>query len=214
MRHLTCNFVLLGLLAGAAGAQELSSLQLPEPRRTGGMPLMQALAARASTRAYREQALTMQQISDLLWAAAGYNRADKKKRTAPSAANWQEIDLYVATGRGLYLYQPARHFLKAVLDEDIRSMTGTQEYFNEAPVELIYVADYDRMKSVSPGEREFFSAADAAFMCQNVYLYCASEGLGAVVRAVINRPALHRRMNLRPHQQVVLAQTVGYPSAP
>ena len=147
----------------------------------------------------------------MLWAAFGVNRADAGKRTAPSARNWQEIDIYVATADGLYLYDAKGHMLKRVLAEDIRAMTGRQTYVREAPVNLIYVADFSRISSATDADKAFYSAADTGFISQNVYLYCASEGLATVVRGLIDRPALATAMRLRSDQKVILAQSVGYP---
>jgi nitroreductase len=147
----------------------------------------------------------------MLWAASGVNRTDSRKRTAPSAVNWQEVDVYVATAHGLYLYNAKTHTLQSVLAEDIRALTGRQSYVQEAPVNLIYVADLTRMANVTFDEKVFYSAADTGFMSQNVYLYCASEGLATVVRGLIDRPALEKAMKLRPEQRVTLAQSVGYP---
>ena len=147
----------------------------------------------------------------MLWAAFGVNRPDSGKRTAPSAMNWQEIDIYVATVDGLYLYDAKRHALKPVLAEDIRALTGGQPFVREAPVNLVYVADFSRMGKAKADDKLFYSAADTGFISQNVYLYCASEGLATVVRGSIDRPDLAKVMRLRPDQRVVLAQSVGYP---
>ena len=147
----------------------------------------------------------------MLWAAFGINRQDSEKRTAPSALNWQEIDLYVATADGLYLYEAKNHTLEPVLAEDIRAMTGRQSFVRAAPVNLIYVADFSRMGKATDKDKVFYSAADTGFISQNVYLYCASEGLATVVRGSIDRPALAKVMKLRPDQRIILAQSVGYP---
>jgi len=153
----------------------------------------------------------MQELSNLLWAAFGVNRADVGKRTAPSARNRQEIDIYVATADGLYLYEPKDHALRPILKEDIREKTGGQPFVKEAPLNLIYVADFSRMGSYSGQQKEFYSACNTGFISQNVYLYCASEGLATVVRGMIDKPALAQVMRLSPDQKIILAQTVGYP---
>jgi nitroreductase len=125
--------------------------------------------------------------------------------------NWQEMDIYVATADGLFLFDAKAHTLKPVLAEDIRAMTGLQAFVQDAPVNLIYVADFSRMGGVAADQKVFYSAAATGFISQNVYLYCASEGLATVVRGLINRPALEKVMKLRPDQKVTLAQSVGYP---
>jgi SagB-type dehydrogenase family enzyme len=189
-------------------AGELEPIKLLNPQLDKGKPLMQVLKDRSSLRSFSNEKLSKQVLSNLLWAAFGVNRADTEKRTAPSAMNRQEIDIYVAMADGLYLYDAKAHSLVPVLAEDIRAATGRQEYVKDAPVNLIYVADYSKM---GPTDRDFYSAADTGFIAENVYLYCASEGLATVVRASIERQALARMMKLRPDQKVILAQSVGHP---
>ena len=192
-------------------AQELKPIKLLQPQTEGGMPLMQALQARSSSRSFSTEELPPQVFSNLLWAAFGINRPKSGERTAPSAHNWQEIDIYVASAHGLYLYDAKAHALKPVLAEDIRGATGRQSFVKKAPVNLIYVADFSRMGSAADDEKVFYSAAATGFISQNVYLYSASEGLATVVRGTIDKPALAKKMNLRPDQRITLAQSVGYP---
>ncbi len=194
-----------------APAQELKPIELPKPQTDGGKPLMQALGARRSSRAFSPQKLPPQVLSNLLWAAFGVNRPDGR-RTAPSANNMQEIDVYVALPEGLFLYDAKAHRLAPAVAEDLRAAAGTQAFVGQAPLNLIYVADYARMGQRSEQDKLFYSAADTGFIAQNVYLFCASEGLATVVRAMIEREKLAARMKLRPEQRIVLAQTVGYPA--
>jgi len=205
--------VLAVLLLGPTltSAQELKPIQLPEPQMDIGRPLIQVLKNRASSRAFSSEKLPGQVLSNMLWAAFGVNRQDSGKRTAPSARNWQEIDIYVATADGLYLYDAKAHALKPVLAEDIRALTGGQPYVKEASANLVYVADFSKMGEAEMDLKVFYSAADTGFISQNVYLYCTSEGLATVVRGLIDRPALEKAMGLRPDQKVTLAQSVGYP---
>jgi SagB-type dehydrogenase family enzyme len=133
------------------------------------------------------------------------------KRTAPSAKNWQEIDIYVAMAEGLYVYEAKTHVLQPVLAGDIRAMTGRQSFAADAPVNLVYVADLGRMGKASKEEQEIYSAADTGFISENVYLFCASEGLATVVRGSVDRETLAKAMRLRADQKIILAQTVGYP---
>ena len=147
----------------------------------------------------------------MLWAAWGVNRADSGKRTAPSASNMQEIDIYVATADGLYLYNAQEQKLNPVFSEDIRAETGKQGFVKDAAVNLIFVADCSKMGNRSKEDMRFISGADTGYISQNVYLYCASEGLVTVVRGLVDKPALAKVMKLRPNQMVVLAQSVGYP---
>jgi SagB-type dehydrogenase family enzyme len=192
-------------------SEELKPIQLLKPQVDSGRPLMQVLKDRKSFREFSIEKLPIQVLSNLLWAAFGINRPDSGRRTAPSAANYQEIDIYVATADGLYLHDAKAHMLNPVLSEDIRALTGRQSFVKDAPINLIYVADFLRMSRPTNEDKEFYSAADTGFISQNVYLYCASEGLATVVRALIDRPALAKVMKLRPDQKITLAQSVGYP---
>ncbi|MDH5203483.1 MAG: nitroreductase family protein [Nitrospirota bacterium] len=192
-------------------SEELKPIQLLKPQVDSGKPLMQVLKDRKSSREFSTEKLPLQVLSNMLWAAFGINRPDSGKRTAPSAKNWQEIDIYVATSDGLYLYDAKAHLLKPILSEDIRAMTGRQSFAKDVPVNLIYVADFSKTGNATNEEKEFYSAADAGFISQNVYLYCASEALVTVVRGHIDRPALTKTMKLRPDQKVILAQSVGFP---
>jgi SagB-type dehydrogenase family enzyme len=197
----------LGIRAG----DNPSSIQLPNPQMESGRPLMQVLKDRMSTRTFSAEKLPLQTLSNLLWAACGVNRLDSGRRTAPSAKNWQEIDIYVAIADGLYLYDAKKNVLNPIVEKDIRDMTGVQPYVGEAPLNLIYVADFSKVDQARTEDRDFLSAADTGFISQNVYLYCASEELATVVRASIDRVALAKEMKLRPDQKITLAQSVGYP---
>lgn len=200
------------LTAGAlTAADEPNSIQLPKPQTEGGKPLMEALRDRKTSREFSERQLPDQILSNLLWAANGVNRPDSGKRTAPSARNWQEVDVYVATADGLYLYDGRAHALQPVLDRDLRELTGSQPFVKDAPINLVYVADYARMGAASEEHKDFYSATDTGFISQNVYLFCASEGLATVVRGLVDRPALAAAMKLRTEQRIILAQTIGYP---
>jgi SagB-type dehydrogenase family enzyme len=192
-------------------AEELKSIQLPKPQLDGGKPLMQVLKERKSSRDFSSAKIPLQVLSNLLWAASGVNRPESGKRTAPTAVNWQEIDIYVAMAEGLYLFDAKPHGLKPVLAEDIRALTGLQTFVKDTPLNLIYVADLSRISRGTNEEKQFFSAADTGFIAQNVYLFCASEGLATVVRANIDRETLGKTMKLDPHQRITLSQTVGYP---
>ncbi|MBN1154589.1 SagB/ThcOx family dehydrogenase [candidate division KSB1 bacterium] len=190
---------------------EPSLIKLPEPQMDIGRPLMQVLKDRSSSRSFSSEKLPDQLLSNVLWAASGINRPESGKRTAPSAMNRQEIDIYVATADGLFLYDASAHALQKIFAEDIRAVTGKQDFVKDAPLNLIYVADWSKMGQGEHEQNIFYSAADTGFISQNVYLYCASEGLATVVRGYVDKPALEKAMKLRPDQKVVLAQTVGYP---
>jgi len=205
--------LVLGLLLFPALAlgQEFKPLILPAPQTDGGKPLMQALKDRHSTREFGSERLPPQVLANLLWAAFGINRPDTGKRTAPSAMNWQEIDVYVATAEGLYVYNAKGNKLDPILAEDVRGATGVQPFVKDAPVNLVYVADFAKTGKSSAEDRNFYTGADVGVIAQNVYLFCASEGLAVVVRGSVDRVALAKLMKLRPSQKILLAQTVGYP---
>ncbi|MCK9573785.1 MAG: SagB/ThcOx family dehydrogenase [Candidatus Omnitrophica bacterium] len=202
--------IIMFLLSVNIFAQEIKSIKLPLPDTRGGKPLMQALKERKSSREFSNKLLSPQVISDLLWAAAGVNRVESKGRTAPSAMNVQEIDIYVATHSGLYLYDPFKNSLELIVAEDIREVTGTQSFVKEAPINLIFVADFLRTEELE-GNKESIAACDTGFISQNVYLYCASSGLSTVVRGWFDKKELSRAMKLKPGQKIILTQTVGYP---
>ncbi len=204
-------FVTVASVAATGLAQDTSSMKLPEPNMKGGMPLMEALSMRQTQREFSDRELPDHVLSDLLWAAFGVNRPESGKRTAPSAMNLQEIDIYVALAGGLYLFRPEEHDLQKISGDDIRSKTGSQDFVAGAPVNLVFVADYSRMTRGSDADKDFYSATDTGFISQNVYLYCASEGLATVVRGWVDREALAKTMGLREDQKIILAQTVGYP---
>jgi SagB-type dehydrogenase family enzyme len=210
---LTTCLLLLTVLVPEISAQTRApgSIQLREPQTEGGKPLMQTLKERKTTREFRNEKLPDQVLSNLLWAAFGINRPESGRRTAPSAMNWQEIDIYVISAEGLYLYEAKGHLLKSVKAEDLRAQAGTQAFVQDAPINLIYVADTTRMGQASQEEREIYAAADTGFIAENVYLFCASEGLATVVRASVDKPVLAKAMLLQPEQKIILAQSVGYP---
>jgi SagB-type dehydrogenase family enzyme len=206
------TFVFSLILPLVIHAEEAKTIKLPEPKTKGGRPLMEVLKDRRSIRSFSNKELSMQELSNLLWAAFGVNRPEEGKRTAPSAMNKQEIDIYVTKKDGLYLYDAKNNILKKILDEDIRAATGGQDFVKDAPVNLVYVADYSKMGDTSQESKDLFSAADTGFISQNVYLFCASEGLGTVVRAWMEKEKLHKKMKLKENQKIILAQTVGHPA--
>jgi len=197
-------------LSAISAAQTRKPVQLPPPQMTGGRPLMEVLKDRKSTREFGADTLSPQTLSNLLWAAFGVNRPDGR-RTAPSAMNWQEVSIYVATPEGVYLYDAKANVLEPVLAGDFRSATGTQSFVKDAAVNLVYVSDLSKTDGADSSEAEMYTAADVGFIAQNVYLYCASEGLATVVRASIDKPALAKSLKLQPQQRIILAQSVGYP---
>jgi SagB-type dehydrogenase family enzyme len=193
-----------------AVAQELQPIKLLPPQTEKGKSLMKALEERRTTREYSERAMSLQDISNVLWAANGINRVKEMKHTAPTAVNWQEIDVYIVLGKGIYLYNPHDSTLYPVVKGDMREQAGTQDYVKTAPLNFIYVADYTKMKNAEEAKKEAYASADAAFIAENVYLFCAAFDMGCVVRGSMDREKLSATMKLRSEQKIVLAQTVGY----
>jgi SagB-type dehydrogenase family enzyme len=204
-------------------AQELKPIQLLKPQLDIGRPLMQALKDRRSSRAYGSEKLPLQVLSNLLWAAFGINRPDKGMRTAPTGGNRQDIDIYVAIADGVYVYDAKANLLNPVVAEDVRSLSGRQHPpsgvpanvvppLDEAPVNLIYVSDGQKWsKRMTEEDNLRLAFNHTGYISQNVYLYCASEGLATIVRLWFDKPALEKKMALRPEQYAVLVQSVGYP---
>ena len=197
------------LAGGAAAGSAQKPVNLPPPRQDGGMPLMSALNLRRSTREFSGRPLPEQTLSDLLWAAFGINRPSGD-RTAPYWRHIMVIDIYAAMADGVWLYDPKTHALLPHLAADIRTETGLQDFVGVAPLNLVYVAHGERMTDVSPDDRRLYASVDTGFIGQNVYLYCASEGLATVFRGAVDYPKLDKLMNLAEQQFVTFAQTVGY----
>jgi SagB-type dehydrogenase family enzyme len=193
----------------ALAADQAKVINLPQPQTSGGKPLMQALKERRSSREFSSKELPMQVLSDMLWAGFGVNRPDADKRTAPSAMNSQEIDIYLAKSDGLYLYNARNNSLELVEAKDIRFATGKQDFVRSAPVNLVYVANFSKMEKAGV-QKEHYAALDTGFIAENVYLFCSSRGLATVVRGFFDQAELSLAMKLKPDQKVILTQTVGY----
>ncbi|MDR2801962.1 MAG: SagB/ThcOx family dehydrogenase [Prevotellaceae bacterium] len=198
--------LLLLFVSGALAAQDIA---LPKPQTTGGKPLMEALNARRTGRSFSAQELTQQQLSNLLWAANGVNRSDGK-RTAPSAGDSQEIDVYVFLKTGVYFYDAAAHKLVQKSKTDARKSVGGQPFVETAPVILVYVGNFDKMARYDEAKQIFYSATDVGYVSQNVYLYAASEGLSTVALGMIKKDEIIDILKLK-NAKPLLAQPVGYP---
>jgi nitroreductase len=230
------NLFIIILLNGILVPLFAQDIILPSPDKIGGKPLMQALNERQTIRSFTKDSLTLQQLSDLLWAGFGINRPDLGKRTAPSAMNWQEIDLYVTLPGGSYLYVAESHSLKFINNKDLRKETGGQSFVADAALNIkdlrketggqsfvadaalniVFVADMGKRGKKGGDEIKdadlFMTYADAAFIAQNIYLYCASANLGCVVRgSVPGGGTLAADLGLRSDQIITIAQTVGIP---
>lgn len=191
-------------------AQVIETINLPPAQKTGGMSLMEALQNRQSQRSFSSRELSQQQISNLLWAAYGINRPNGF-RTVPSARTYNEFDIYIIKPEGWFVYNPEQHAMLKMGNEDLREYAGTQDFVKTAPLNLVFVADFNRMTNADDEFRKFYSATDVGYISQNVYLYCASVGLATIVRGQIDKAKAKEVLKLRPDQHVILAQTVGYP---
>jgi nitroreductase len=195
--------VLVCLLWAAAAVGQQATIQLPKPRMTGGMPLMEALAKRQTTRAFADKPLPPQMLSNLLWAAFGVNRQREVKpglgRTAPSAMNKQEVELDVVLADGVYIYEAEQNRLRPVLAGDVRGKIGTGAAAHAA-VTIVYVAD----------AKLDYAQVDTGFIGQNVYLYAASEGLNAWLYA-LHTPDVAATLKLAEGRKPLYGQSVGYP---
>jgi nitroreductase len=206
------SVIVAGAIPRIGTAAELQAIALPPPKTEGGKPLMEALKARHSTREFADRQLEPQMLSNLLWAAWGINRSQSGLRTAPSSQACMDIDLYLAMSNGVWIYDPKTHSISQLMPDDVRGETTTgQDYVKTAPLNLIYVSDAARMKDPSGPDRALTGIADSAVIGQNVYLFCASEGLGAVLRASVPGAKLAQRLNLKRTQAIYFAQSIGYP---
>ncbi len=187
-------------------------LSLPRPDMSSSAPLMVAFGQRRSTRRFGPRQVPDNVLSDLLWAANGINRPETGGRTAASACNWQEIDLYVIREESAYCYDPQAHRLTGVVSGDLRSDAGVQGFVASAPLILTYVANLAKMKGADADGRHFYPACDSGMVSAAVYLYCASQGLATVALISVDKPVLHRRLGLRADQVITLTQPVGYPA--
>jgi nitroreductase len=188
-------------------SQELRPIQLPKPQMSAGMPLMQALAERKTTRAFQDKPLSEQTLSNLLWAAFGVNRPREVKpglgRTAPSAMNKQEIAIDVVLAQGVYVYDAEANLLRPVVGGDLRTKMGAPPA-GQAAVTLVYVT----------GANPDYAQVDAGFIGQNVYLFAASEGLNAWFYALHGQQdatAVAAALKLPAGKRALYAQSVGYP---
>jgi nitroreductase len=211
----TLTKLALGMIGSVKAAppkgEVLSNIVLPPPQHSGCLGVMDALRCRQSQRDFIPEALSLQTISNVVWAACGVNRPDLGGRTAPSAMNAQEMDLYLAMPQGLYLYEQRQHYLQMVVAQDVRRVTGYQDFVDNAPLDLVFVADHSRMRLVPASKRTLYSAICGGAMAQNIALYCAATGLACVVRAWFDHHALFQAMRLGPDQHILLAQTIGKP---
>jgi len=205
---LICAAAFLSPLFGSAA--ELAPVPLPAPKWERNATLQQALRDRQTVRDFSGEPISRETLSGLLWAGFGINRPGTGHRTAPSAMNSQEVDVYVALPEGVFVYDPKANELKPVLGQDVRGKTTGQACATNSAAVILFVADFTKQTKARPESKELYATFDAGCIVQNIYLYCASEKLGAVVYD-LDRKALGEALKLRPDQHVIMAQAVGVP---
>jgi len=220
-----------------AQAQDLKTIKLNEPNKKRGLPVTEALSVRASVREWSDRELSLQDLSDLLWAANGINRPDSKKRTASSAQNAQDVDIYVFRKDGVYLYDHVGHALIPMVAGDQRSQIGMRPGGapgakpggppavkpgappgakppagppSAAPIQLVLVSDASRFGGGTPELKYEWGAIDTGIVSQNISLFCAATGLGTRPRASISRDKLKTLLKLKDTQNPFLEHPVGY----
>ena len=220
---LICILSFGGVFANNDGAKELKdkpmdltsfdTIRLLKPNTKGGKPLMKLFNERKSDRNFSKEGLSLRHLSELLWAANGINRKETNKRTVPSAMALYPIETYVFLENGVYLYCPHSHILIPVVKGDYREITGRQIFVNEAPLNIVYIANFNKYKSSRKDDINrwvYIAALDAGHSSQNVYLYCAQEKLKTVVRAGAQEEELMKLLNLDENYRFIVAQTVGH----
>lgn len=210
LRRIITVALIGGFAVAALAGAEPKPIALPAPVMKGGKPLLEAIHDRKSTKAFSNKGITTETLSNILWAAYGVNRPETSGRTVPSAMHSYEIDVYVLMASGAYIYDAKQHALTLVTGADLRGQAGAKGAMAGAPLSLLYVSDGARLTQSAKAKQSVYGAVHSGFIGQNVYLYCASEGLGAVFREGADRKALTQSLKLRKDQEIVFTQTVGY----
>ena len=206
MKKLVFNIILIFSVINSVLAQELSSIKLNNPNTKRGLPVMEALSQRASVKEWSEKKLNLQDLSDLLWASNGINRPDESKRTAASALNAQDVDVYVVMEEGSYLYDAKMQELTAVAKGDFREATGK----TTAPVVIVLVSDISRFKSGEVASKLNWAALDIGIVSQNIALFCAGTGLKTRPRVSMDVAKIKSVLKLSDSQYPMLNHPVGY----
>lgn len=210
MKRLLSVFVVL-LVITTMQAQELKVLKLNAPNKTTGEAVMKVFNERKSIREYASKELNPQDLSDLLWAANGINRPDGK-RTAPTAKNVQDVDVYVIMKEGAYLYDAKDHALQPIAAGDHRAaVAGPQDFVKDAPISLVIVTELARLGNASNEQTKLMGAVDVGIVCQNINLACSALGLATVPRATMDQQALRKVLKLTDTQLMLINNPVGYP---
>ena len=204
-------FVLIVCMAGmTAYAQGLQEIKLNAPNKERGSATMKALSERISLREFDSKALSLQDLSDLLWAANGINRPDGR-RTAPTAGNKLEIDVYAILAEGAYFYDAQAHSLKPVASGDYRGLVAmAQDFAKTAPVSLVIVMNLEKMGDPAVEQTKLMASVDAGIVCQNINVFCSAVGLATVPRATMDKAELQKVLKLSATQIPIMNNPVGY----
>jgi SagB-type dehydrogenase family enzyme len=202
-------FITVVLMSINLFAQESNDIQLPVATKTGGKPLMETLNKRSSDRSFSTKELSLQELSDLLWAANGINRPESGKRTAPTAMNWQDTEVYAILRSGIYKYNPKDQKLELIRSGNFMKYAGKQDFVENAALNLVIISDTSKMKNASKEDMLLYAGIHAGAIVQNIYLYCASAGFNTVTRRYVDITELSKVMGLSPEKLIVITQTIG-----
>jgi nitroreductase len=211
MKKLLFSIALLSMFAFGASAQSSKDIKLSAPNTERGLSIMKTLSVRHSVRECNGKQLSNADLSDLLWAANGINRKESGMRTAPSAMNRQDVDVYAVMEKGIYKYVPSENLLKLVVEGDHRDAVATrQDFVKQFPLSLVLVTDISKFGG--RGDRDAtMGAIDAGIVCENICLFCAGNGLVTVPRASMDYDKLKTLLNLNDKQLLMMNNPVGYP---
>ena len=205
------QLLLLCLFISVATFAADKVIRLPKPNLNRNSEVMEAFANRHSTREYAAKALTLNDLSDLLWAANGINRPEEGKRTAPSAMNKQDVDVYVVLPEATYLYDAKAHQLNLVAEGDHRrAVAGGQAFVKSAPVSLLLVSDLSRLGDAKNTHTQLMGAVDAGIVSQNISIFCSAAKLATVPRASMDTAKLKSVLKLTDTQLPLMNHPVGY----
>ena len=210
MKRFSLFLFVLGFVF-AANAQNLQPIKLNEPNKTGGSSVMEALSKRKSVREFSDKKLSPQDLSDLVWAAAGINRQEAGLRTAPSWRNYQDIDLYVCFPEGMYIYNAKEHSLESFAKGDFYPLiAANQAFVSNAPVILLLITDLSKMQEDNIQQRMVIAGLDAGLVSQNISIFCAGKNLVTVPRGFMEKEELKKVLKLKESQHIMLNHPVGY----
>lgn len=198
----------------------MNTIKLNEPILNQGLTVKEAIKRRHSTREFFSKPLSLSTLSEVFWAAYGVNRSDGK-RTVPSAIGVYPLEIYGFTAEGVYKYNPDNHSLTQITDKDMRAKSGTQDFVMSAPLDIVIFSDYDKFKTedeelnqIIAGQETRMSLLDAGAVTENVYLYCSSEHINVVERAMADEKTLKSTLGLPSSSHFMVAMSVGYPPIP